>query len=374
MALPRALLAVGQRASGVSLLDYVPASERAALASGQSRYDCSAALTAALASNAGFIAIPAGRYPMLNPVQFTPHLAGRFAPGPQIIGDGPGRTILENRLGSSALFSFDSGASANDFYAITDLGLSGFSVEAVGQGNAATAIHLRGCYMTTLEDIHINGTHSNGLVIECRDGDNDGSNMVSLTRVRIENCTGWGIQAAGTPGHNEISFLRMQNVFVQNCGTDDGLDIPSSGGMRYKGQMLDMQDCGFTINRNVGMFIPGEAGLAINTAIRSTAFENNHGRHLMCTGTSVFSARNIQFFNNDANRASTACEFRGDHFTVRQVSFDDVTVRATPANSPYTAFSFSGANLEMPSCAVRNVIWEYFGFPGQQKAAGMAVQ
>ncbi len=361
------------RATSVSLLDFVPEAERAALIAGKSGYDCAAAMGRAMASGAAYVRVPSGRYPIKTAIPFTARPVGRFAAAPVIVGDGVGRTVFENWLTNGAMFRFDSGATSKDFYAIANLGLHGFTIEGKAASSNSTAILLRGCYMTELSDLHIINQRGDGLVIECRNGDNDGSNMVSLARVRIENCTGWGIRAAANPGANEISFLHMKHVFVQNCGTPGSLAAPTSGGMRYKGQMLTMEQCAFTLNQNAALYIPGEAGLAINTLVASTAFENNIGRHILVTGVSVFNARNIQFFNNDAYRAPVACEFRGDNFTVREVDIDGVTIRATPGNNPYTGFRFTGANLETASCTVRNVVWEHFGFKGQAKAVGMEV-
>lgn len=372
IAAPRALAAVAA-ARTVSLLDFIPASERAAIAAGRSNFDCAPAMSSAMAAGAGAVLVPAGRYVMASRVRFVPRVVARFAPGPTIIGDGPDLTVFENRLTSGALFDFDSGATRSDFAAISNLQLSGFSVEGRATSGNASAIRMRSCFMTELSDLRVIGQRGDGIVIDCLLGDNDGSNMVRLERVRIENCAGWGLRAAAAPGANEISFLHMRHVAIQNCGTPGSVIAPTSGGMRYKGQILTMEQCGFTINQNAALYIPGEAGLCINANIASTAFENNMGRQILCTGVSVFSARNIQFFNNDAYRAEVACEFRGDKFTVREVDIDGVTIRATPGNRPYTSFRFTGANLERASCNVRNVIWEHFGFPGQEKAAGLVV-
>lgn len=355
------------------MLDFVPESERAAILAGNSDFDCGPAIAAALEAG-GDLLFPAGRYVVATPVVFRPRMAGSFAPGATLRGEGVGRTVFHDRTRGRALFDFDSGAEAGTgFRAITGVHLEGFTIEGGRAGPAAAAIRLRGCYQSSVRQVHIVDRRGNGITIPCLLGDIDGSNMIDIADVRIENCAGWGIEAAAVAGHNEISFLGLSRVMIQNCGTRASAAVPASGGMRYKGQMLAMDQCGFTENRNVGLFIPGEAGLAVNTQISSTAFENNVGRHLLCSGVSVLRGTNLQFFSNDQSRATTACEFSARVNTVRGVAIDGVLVRATAGNSPYVAFRFDGPHLIPGTYEVRNVIWDDFGHPGQVRMAGTGV-
>lgn len=349
----------------LSLLDVVPPAARAAILAGRSGgYDCGPPLSEALA-RAPRVHLPAGRYGFASPVRFQPRFAGRFAPAPQITGDGTGATILEAAIPRAALFGFDSGATPEDFRAIRGLGIADMSIT----GRAAAAVELRGCHMTRLENLAIDGTET-GVAIVCRDGDTDGSNMVALERVRIDNCPRWGIDAAAAPGHNEISYLALRHVFVQGCGTAGSGD-PASGGMRWKGQVLDTDQCAFALNRNAGVFIPGQAGLAMNARLASTTFENNFGRHLVVTGIDGFQGENLQFYSNDGHRVEVAAEFRADRYVVRGVDIDGAVVRATAGNRPYSAFRMTGENLALEPDSVRKVIFQNFGYPGQVKAEGL---
>lgn len=354
---------------GVSLLDLLPEGERDAVRAGRSTFDCGPALGSALSAG-GTVYLPAGRYVVATPVVFTPRIQGRFSTGCRLIGDGPGQSVLEDRTAGRALLDFDSGANpAKGFLAIRDVHLAGFSIEGRHAAASAAAIRLRGCYQSSIANVHIIDRPGSGIIIPCLYGDTDGSNMILLDQVRIENCMGWGIEAAAMPGSNEISFLHLRQVFIQNCGTPGGA-TPTSGGMRYKGQMLLMEQCAFTLNQNVGLFIPGEAGLAINATISSVDFENNLGRHFLCTGISVFRATDLQFFSNDSYQVTVACEFSGASHMVRAITIDGVTMRATAGNSRYIGFRFSGPNVLADTCLVRNVIWENFGYPGQTRFAG----
>lgn len=357
-------------ASARSLLDVLPAQERTAIVAGASDYDCGPAIRTIMAEG-GTVFLPAGRYVVKTPMIMVPHVTGRFAPGIAIAGEGPGRTIIEDRTQNRALFDFDSGADpSTGFRAIRGVHLAGFTIDGTRAGRGTAAIRLRGCFQSSLRDLHVTDRRGTGIVIPCLFGDIDGSNMVELVRVSIENCGGWGIDAAAAAGRNEISYLMLRHVIVQGCGTAGSSPIPESGGMRYKGQVLELEQCAFTLNRNVGLLIPGEAGLAINIQLSSTTFENNLGRHLLCTGVSVLTGRNLQFFSNDEHRIAVACEFVGDHYTVREVVLEGVTVRASAGNTPYTCFRFTGSNLDARTCRVSNVAWADFGSPGQSRVAG----
>ena len=353
-----------------SMLDMIPDGERDGIVAGTSDYDCGPAIQAAMAAG-GALFFPAGRYVVRTPIALQPRVSGRFAPGISLIGEGAGQTVFDDRTTGGALFDFDSGADPRTgFRAIRGVHLSGFTIEGERSGPATAAIRLRGCYQSSVSDVHIIDRPGTGIAIPCLHGDTDGSNMIDIERVRIEDCAGWGIDAAAVPGRNEISFLSLRHVAIQNCGAADGGRMPASGGMRYKGQVLGLEQCSFTLNQNVGLLIPGEAGLAINVQLASTTFENNIGRHLFCTGVSVFRAANLQFFSNDGYRVTTACEFSGATHTVRGVVMDGVTVRATAGNKGYTAFRFRGPNVLVDTCEVRGVVWEDFGYPGQVRFDG----
>lgn len=361
--------------SATSLLDYIPEAQRPALAAGQSDFDVGPALEQAMAQSRGPVEIPAGRYVVTTPAHFTPTAwDGRFAAGPTLIGAGIGRTVLINRAGGPGMIDIDAGVTpGTGFRAILGTRLEGFSIEGDGRRGADAAIRLRSCHEARLSQLHIRDQRADGIRIPCLLGDNDGSNMVTLDQVRIENCSGWGIDSSASPGHNENSFLSLRQVFVQNCGTRLTSRMPVSGGMRHKGQVLTIAQSAFTINANVGLFVPGEAGLGIGVTIEETAFENNHDRHILCTGIDGFRASQIQMFSNDANRVSAGCEFVGDDFLVRNVRLEGIVVRAAPANAPIRAFAFSGRNLVADTCSVEGVSWEQFDTPGQNRYVGLPI-
>lgn len=338
---------------------------------GDGRVDDSAAIERALSVTLDTgqpLVVPPGIYRVTRSLVVRPPRAllhaPRFSTGPRIIGSGAGTTQFLASFGNGPLFDIGIGSNgARDFAAVQGTRLEGFTIRSDG---GASGIRLQAAYNAILRELHLVGLNGNGLEIVCREGDRDGSNMVHLDQVRIEICTGWGIDATAGPGFNEISFLRLSQVFVQGCGSASG----TGGGMRWKGQNCAIDQCAFALNHNVGLLVPGGAGLAQTLDIRNTTFENNVGRHLLSTGVSAFKARNLQFYSNDESSVSVDCELDGSHHTIRMVDIDGVVVRATTRNAPHTAFRISGAHAERESCRVGNVIWEDFDHSGQARFDG----
>jgi len=173
-----------------------------------------------------------------------------------------------------------------------------------------------------------------------------------------------------TGAYNEFSFLDMEHVFIQQCGTASASTPPPSGGMNWKGQLAQLRNCGFAINENVALYLPGGGGLSNGFYMDSVAIENNKKRGIYCTGISMFRARNCQLYNNDTYTSTKGLEFDGATYTVRNVEVDGMMVRATTANSAYTAFKISGANVVLDSCRVRRVTWDLFDYAGQTRFNG----
>jgi len=335
--------------------------------------DCSSAIAAAWTTSPGVpIYFPPGTYRIDSTLNFyPPSFTSSFGVGPKLFGAGIGKTIFDNRVVSGPMINVDSDGGAHaTFQGVLGTVLHGFTVKTLGAPASSTAIKLRTAYLPEVSQVHIIGMSGNGIEIPCTVGDNDGSNMVKLRQVRIENCVGWGIKADGDSGRNEMSFLDMEHCFIQGCGATSASTPPPSGGMIWKGQILRMGGCAFTINENVGLYVPGQAGLGNNVDLQSTTFENNKKRGVYCTGISSFKMRNSQVYNNNTYTATNGVEFDGTTYTVRQVEIDGMVVRATSSNNPYTAFKISGSNADTQSCRVRRVVWDNFDYTGQTRFDG----
>ena len=337
--------------------------------------DSSAAFRAVWAAFPGIpIHAPRGTYRMDTTCQFyvSTFPISVFGSGPKINGDGMGVTIFDNRVANGVMFDVDSttGDAHATFKGVLGVEFVGFTVKTTTSPVVSSAIKLRTSYMAKLRQLHIIGMTGSGVTIQCSVGDNDGSNMVSLEQIRVENCLAWGLKFDCDSGRNETSFVHMSHVFVQACGTASGAATPPSGGMISKLQVMTMMQCAFTLNENCALFIPGQAGLASNYDLIDTTFENNKKRGLYCTGVNVFRGRNLQFYNNDTYTATNACEFDGAAFSVQNVDIDGVLVRATTGNNAHTAFKISGANAALDTCRVRRVSWANYDFAGQTRFSG----
>jgi hypothetical protein len=337
---------------------------------GDGSTDDTAAIQAALDASQGRpVRAPAGTYVIKSTVTMTSFGTSTFRQGCQLIGDGIGKTIFDNQVSSAPMFNLLASGTVGSHFSM-GAQLSGFNVIRTTTETNQTAIKIITSYMVRLEQIHINGMTGKGIHIPTILGDNDGSNMVTLNQVRIENCSGWGIDAVGDTGRNELSFVQMNQVFIQACGTSSASATPPSGGMAWKGQILTMEQCAFALNENVAFYVKGEAGLGQSVDIQGTAFENNNKRGVLVTGVKMFRGRNVQFYNNDSYIATNGIEFDGASDVISQVDLDGVVVRATSGNNPYTAFKISGVNADLGSCSVQNVAWDNFDYAGQVRQSG----
>ncbi len=139
-----------------------------------------------------------------------------------------------------------------------------------------------------------------------------------------------------------------------------------SGGMIWKGQVCTTNQCTFTLNNNVALFVPGEAGIAVQLGLNGTAFENNLSRHIAVGGIDDFKARQIQLFNNDTYPATVMAEWNASLLAIQKLQIDGVVVRATSGNNPITAFKFTPASsLALNGARITGVVWENFGYSGQ---------
>lgn len=332
--------------------------------------DDTVAIQAAVDAAAGRpVYVPAGTYVITSTIDMESAATSTFNQGPQLIGDGIGKTIFDNQVSSAPMFDVKAGGVAGTNFLMGAV-LRGFKVIRTTTETAQIAIKITTSYMVEIEQVHIVGMTGTGIRIPCIVGDNDGSNMVNMKQVRIENCTGWGIDAAGDSGFNELSFLKMDHVFVQACGTNDASSTPPSGGMKWKGQTLSMYQCAFTLNQNVAFFVVGQNGLGQNVDIQSTAFENNNKKSVLVTGVKMFRGRNVQFYNNDSYTATKGIQFDASSFVIANVDIDGAVIRATAGNNAYTAFEISGSSANLKSCQVRNVNFDNFGYAGQVKQSG----
>jgi hypothetical protein len=326
----------------------------------------SAAFQAAFdAANGRKVYAPAGTY-RLNTGVSNITAGGVFTKGLSLIGDGPDKTIIDFRGSTQAInIDTDTTLEFQMFVRFEQLKIVGSSATGTADG-----IRLRRAYMVTLDHVWITGFPGDGIAIVMNEGDADGSNMVHMRQCRIENCRGWGINGEVTGSYNEFSFLLLEHVFIQSCGTVSASTPPPSGGIRWKGQVLHALDSAVVICENVGIFLQGGSGLANTATLTNFVLENNTKRGLYCTGIDGLTWDRGQLYNNDSYTATRLVEFDGSSSTVRGIEINGLIVRATSGNNACTAFKISGANVDFNTCRVRGTIWQNFDYAGQARFDG----
>jgi hypothetical protein len=201
------------------------------------------------------IALEATPLVIKTQVDFDSSGVNTFNQGPQIEGAGMGLTVFDNQVSSAPMFDLGAGGVAGTNFLMAAK-LKGFKIIST-TGSSQIGVKFLTSYMVKLEQFHIDGLAGNGLEIPTVSGDGDGSNMLELDQVRIENCTGWGIKADGNPNRNEFSFLHMNQVFIQACGTNEGVDVTgvskanpavvtAVGHGRINGDIITLQAVGST--------------------------------------------------------------------------------------------------------------------------------
>lgn len=363
------------REISVSAFDFMTAAQVAAVQSNDysvvTPSQITAAVQAACTAAAGRpFHLPRGTWKLTESIKYEPgSYVGVFGSGIHIWGDGEGLTVIDNQADGPA-FRLTTASTISQFRGALGAVVEGMTFKRSVSTTGGVAIFISAAYNLQIRHVHIDGMSLHGIQIPCELGDNDGSNMLAMDHVRIENCAGWGIKADGSAGKNETSFMRLQHVFIQACGTNDAATQPPSGGISWKGQILTLDQCAFTLNENCALWIPGDAGLGQTVDLQGTTFEHNKKRAIYCRGISLFRARNIQLYNNNGFIATNAVEFDGADYVVRQVDIDGVVVRATVNNNAYTAFKISGANADLNTCRVKRVVWDDFDYAGQTRFDG----
>jgi hypothetical protein len=331
--------------------------------------DCSEALERAARENPGaLLYVPAGQYRIDRTVRFrSGPIEGRFTAGLRLVGAGMMQTTFISGVSNAPMFLLDYAADGA-FQAGFGIDLSEFSARQPSGISDGSAIVLRSVFNARLSRLHVKGFGGDGIVIACRRGDEDGSNMVALNQVRIEDCGGWGLDATPIPGANEISYLHGVHLFVQGCGSPR-----RGGGIRWKGQSLALISSAITVNRNAGLHIAGGPGLPNSALLLNTTFENNGGVSWLITGCQSITGQNLQIYVNGSVTPQAATHgvlIDGTHATCSDIAIEGVAVRATEAASGFTSFALRGGNADRRSIRVDRVNWQSFDYADQRRFDG----
>jgi hypothetical protein len=351
----------------VSALDFMSDAQRVGVIAGTNTLDVSAALQAAINTGRPVRCPYAGPYIIGTGLTYTTTSSSAYTQGIRLSGDGEEKTVFDNRVASGFMISVDTDTTGKFQEGVV---FEGFKIATTTSPATSGGISLRRAAQVDFKHVKISGLTGDGVRIVVNEGDGDGSHYVKFRQCHITGCAAWGLNCLMSSGRNELSFLILESTRVESCGTASATVPPPSGGITWRGQILNMRDGACVTNENVGLYVVGEAGLGNTLTVDGWAFENNKKRHVYITGIDNAAFRNIQLYSNDSFVATNGMQMDGTSFTIRNITIDGVTVRATAASNPYTAFLTTGANATEKSIVVRNVSWQDFDHAGQTRYSG----
>lgn len=325
--------------------------------------DIGPAIMAAAAANPGrYLYLPAGQYDLVTPVVQRLTGAG-FLPSLRLFGDGVGVTVINSRVVNASAIDVDtathgSGPTAGIAYGFH---LSGLTLKWAAGANAS-GVTLRNSYQPLLEDVYVSAFSGSGVRLITTIGDPDANNQPTLRRVRIDNCKIWGLDApggSGSGGANESSYLTLENVFIQNCGTDGTTSVPETGGMRWKGQILLATNLAFTLNFNCALYVPNDGKTGQGISITNLTLENNRKRGLFVRDIFNCAINGLQIYQNTAFPGTVGVEFDASTGIAQNIDIRQSVVRVSHGLA-YDAFVLGGANVDWKSCHIEPPKWFNF--------------
>jgi polygalacturonase len=312
--------------------------------------------------------IPAGTYLVSASLDMPFDNVTPYAKGNYVFGDGMLRTIIKANADNVAIFHYDN----PDAYRFMLGGkISNMTLDGAGF-NGGCGLMLQGLYNHVFDTLQIKN-HNNGVVINntTSPGDSDACNHIAFDNCRIQVCRSWGMMISLATGNNETSFMSLRNTTIESCGTLSG---EIGGGMYWRGQMLQFDNCAFVTNNNRGLYIEGGAGVGSNILGNNLCFENNGGKNIQCYGIIGMTLNQLQMYNGSTNPAAAGIWLNAQT-TIANIRVNSAKIRVSPALTPFYAFYAAGANLSASTVVVddKQVCWDVWGAGGQVKYSGWTV-
>ncbi|WGR91857.1 hypothetical protein MTX26_15965 [Bradyrhizobium sp. ISRA443] len=318
------------------------------------------------------VVFPAGTCLISQPLTYVATGTTLFTQGLQIRGQGREKTIFDNRVANGYLFSADT--TANGFFQ-SGIVLKSFKITtlATSPPAASSGIFLHRAANFKLEDLQITGLSGSAIVGTASAGDPDAAFVGVLDRVRVDNVAGWGLDLSAPTGGYFGSNVRLINTSINGAGTASTSVPPTTGGMRLKNLIAQIENSAFTINHNVDLYIQG-TDTSLQITIDGVDFENNISTVLphiyVDGGLRGFLMTNSECLNNDSNVGQGCFWINSAAAPIGDILLDKVEVRATSGNNTYTAFKATGSNTLVDTIRVKNVYWQTFDNPGQTRFSG----
>jgi hypothetical protein len=188
----------------------------------------------------------------------------------------------------------------------------------------------------------------------------------------VPDCNTFTITGGNAATSSATSSATLAVQFLVRTGQPNaeiGYYQPRSGGMRWKGQILKLEQCAFTVNQNCAQFIQGDAGNGVGVICDQVVWENNFRRHLLVTGILNFYAIGSQFHGNDNYRQWVMADFDATTFSIALVQWQNIKVRARLGFG--TAFRVIGLNADLSSIRFNGINWNDFDYPRQVRYQGI---
>ena len=304
----------------------------------------------------------------------------QYAPAPKMQGDGVDVTKIICTNSSGAAFNFDVG-NADGTYNVQWMGyIKDLTLD--GQNIGFDAIRFHRSYFMSLERVRVKNFLNYGIHFRVEDsvsGDKDACQWVRFVDVTIESCRAWGIIAdnPASSAFNQTAYLYVQNVWVTKCGVNMGANvdnsgagspymdpasattvIPTSGGIKWKGQGLSGDNLVISECPNVGLYVYADGhGQAFYVNLRNLDCENN------CYGVWIDGCLhfNVSIFRNHHSSTyvgKSALVVNGVSSLSDLLHVDHVDLLADATLCPnYVAFD-SNANLNAIGMEILHGRWQ----------------
>lgn len=147
---------------------------------------------------------------------------------------------------------------------------------------------------------------------------------------------------------------------------------PQSGGMRWKGQILRVDNSGWAVNYNASLYIPGGSGLAQDVYITNSTIENPIGFGLLTTGIRNMRIDLMHLYSNAIfGHTFAGIVMDGGTSNVSDIYMNQLMLRSTAAEFNYVAVKGFGATYDPHSVRVRNTCYKQFDYLGQRRFEGI---
>ncbi len=297
---------------------------------GNGIHDDTAAFQAAITAAAGeLLYVPAGSYLITSTLLYATVGA---AASLRMRGAGMLKTTLVNGVANGPLLSVTGDAAGGFQY---DMLLADFAIVPAASAPATShGLAVRGVWLGSIERVSITNLSGDAIRITCTVGDNDSSSNIGITRCSLQNNTGWGVNCVSAVGVIAISFLSIEDCFV---------DANAAGGLKITSLITTIRRNSISQNGTTGISIPSN-GIGVRFCrILENEFDTNTLSHINIA-TLLNGEIDGNWFKSFTGVTPPTGVIVGDGVhTVDSLVIRRNMVTLVPAASVYTAYSISAS-------------------------------